>query len=87
MVQGQLRQKSLQTLSQWKKAGYDGAHNFIPATAERLWSRLVGQKVRPYLILTRAKRAGSMYQEVEHLSHKCKALNSNTSTAKRKKRK
>jgi hypothetical protein len=43
--------------------------------------------VRPYLKITRAKRAGGMAQAVEYLSFKTEALSSNPSTTKKKERK
>jgi hypothetical protein len=46
-----------------------------------LWSRLASAKSKTLSPkITRAKRAGGMAQAVEHLSSKCQALSSNTST-------
>jgi hypothetical protein len=40
----------------------------------------LGKKARPYLKLTRAKRAGGVAQAAEHLPSKFEALNSNPNT-------
>jgi hypothetical protein len=46
---------------------------------------VVQVKVKPYLQNNQRKRAGGMAQAIEHLPGKHKALNSNPSTAKKKK--
>jgi hypothetical protein len=45
----------------------------------------LGTSMRPYLKISKAKRAGGMPQAVECLLSKCKALSSNISTVKKKK--
>jgi hypothetical protein len=45
-----------------------------------------GQKVRPYLKITKAKSAGGVAQVVDLPPSKCKAMSSNPSTEKKKKR-
>jgi hypothetical protein len=49
------------------------------------WSRITRTKKRVTISeITKAKRAGDTTQVVEHLPNKCKALNSNSCTAKKK---
>jgi hypothetical protein len=43
-----------------------------------------GQKVRPYLKITKAKSAGGVAQVVDLPPSKCKAMSSNPSTEKKK---
>jgi hypothetical protein len=45
----------------------------------------LGINIRPFPKITETKRDGSVAPVIEHLSSKCKALSSKSSTAKKKK--
>jgi hypothetical protein len=69
-------------------AGHDGGVPVILAAQEAqmggLWSRLSWAKARPYLTNNPRKEGWGRVQVVEGLPSKCKALNLNPSSAKKK---
>jgi hypothetical protein len=81
-IEASLGQKVCKTPSQREKNWICWCVPVIPVMSGLL-SRQLGKKTRPYLKITRAKRARGMAQVIERLPSKSKGLSSNSSTTKR----